>query len=305
MARIVNFGSLCIDFVYAVPAIAGPAQTVASTACEQFAGGKGLNQSIAASLAGAKVVHVGAVGGDGQFLIDTLHRAQVDTQYIINVPQPSGHAIIQVDPSGRNSIVISGGANRAIPNSQVELLDDLLQTDDWLLLQNETNDLAKAIKLGARRSDVHVALNFAPPDASASALPIELLDLLIVNAHEATVLSGCEMPAQALETLAKRCPETTIVLTLGASGLLYAEPKSSHRHSIPAVPVNAVDETAAGDAFVGYLLAALVDETNPFAGLEQALMTASAAGALAVTRAGAATSMPRRADVERFIEDTG
>ncbi|MCH1551131.1 MAG: PfkB family carbohydrate kinase, partial [Pseudomonadales bacterium] len=164
MSKLVNIGSLCIDFVYGVPDIVKSGETLASVQSQIFCGGKGLNQSLAAARAGAEVHHLGAIGDDGFALLDTLRAAGVNTDGVLQLEGPSGQAFIQVDPAGRNAIVISGGSNRRLPASLFDAAVAILEPGDWVLLQNETNDVGAAIRR-ASAVGAQVALNLAPPDA--------------------------------------------------------------------------------------------------------------------------------------------
>ncbi|MEM9623717.1 MAG: ribokinase [Pseudomonadota bacterium] len=288
-------GSLCVDHVYAVPQISAAGETVASGGYALFPGGKGLNQSLAAAYAGASVVHFGAVGDDGATLLEVLQQAGVDTRGIERQSGPSGHAVIQVDAAGQNAIVIHGGANRSLPPACHEAALAALEAGDWLLLQNETNGVATCI--ADAPAHARTALNLAPPDARMHEYPIDRLDLLIVNEAEANALAGTQTADAAFVRLVSEFPALDLVLTLGAQGLWFHE-AGAGSGQMSSHSVQAVDETAAGDAFVGYLLAALVAGQ----GLRHALQTASAAGALAVTTAGAATSIPAASDVRKLAE---
>lgn len=290
MAKLVNLGSLCIDHVYAVAAIAGAGETVASRGHEVFPGGKGLNQSVAAARAGADVVHVGCVGEDGAWLRDVLADAGVDASGVRVAEGASGHAVIQVNEAGENAIVIAGGANRALTDADVDRALDALEHGDWLLLQNEINDLDRVLARAAARG-ARVAFNVAPVDGREGGYDLGGVRLLIVNEIEAAALAGAADPAGAAAALRRRHPDTDVVLTLGADGLLYAGAEG--RWELPAFDVRAIDETAAGDAFIGYLMASLMAGED----MRAALLAGSAAGALAVTAAGAASSIPDPAAV--------
>ena len=297
MAKLLNLGSLCIDFVYGVPTLAGAGETIASTDRQVFAGGKGLNQSLAAALAGARVMHFGAVGDDGDMLLDVLQSQDVDVEGVLRLPGPSGHAVIQVDDAGQNAIVISGGSNRSLPGSLLDTMLGALEAGDWVLLQNEINDVGVAMQAAAD-AGAHVAFNLAPPDERIHDYPIEALSLLIVNEPEACALAQTAESAQAYDALVERYPGVSIVLTMGRDGLRFYDAASQKRHQMGAYTVQPVDETAAGDAFVGYLMANLVDGAS----IAEALPKASAAGALAVTREGAAPSIPSAAAVADMVE---
>ncbi|MDE0693314.1 MAG: ribokinase [Gammaproteobacteria bacterium] len=298
MGKLVNLGSLCIDHVYSVPDITGPGETVASLGHEVFPGGKGLNQSVAAARAGAEVMHVGCVGEDGAWLKEVLAEAGVAASGVRVAAGASGHAVIQVNAAGENAIVIAGGTNRELAEADVTTALDALAPDDWLLLQNEINDLEGVLAAASRRG-ARVAFNVAPVDGREAGYDLSDIALLIVNEIEAAALAGEGDPPKALESLCQRYPNMDVVLTLGREGLLCASPDGTR--AMPAYPVQAVDETAAGDAFIGYLMAALLagDEISP------ALRKASAAGALAVTKAGAASSIPTPEDVKALLASVG
>ena len=292
--RLVNLGSLCVDNVYAVPNIAAAGETVASLSHAVHPGGKGLNQSLAAARAGATVAHFGCIGADGHWLKDALAQADVDVAGIREVPGASGHAVIQVNPQGENAITIAGGANRRLTEADFDAAYAGLNAADWLLLQNEINDLERVLARAAE-TPAKVAFNVAPVDGRERAYDLAGVDLLIVNEVEAAALAGVAEPEAALETLCQRHPKSDVVLTLGRAGLRHG--RGTARASLDAFPVKAVDETAAGDAFVGYLLAALLEGR----GMHEALRRGSAAGALAVTKAGAATSIPEPAAVAALL----
>ena len=295
--RLVNLGSLCVDNVYAVPNIAAAGETVASLSHAVHPGGKGLNQSLAAARAGATVAHFGCIGADGHWLKDALAQAQVDVAGIREVPGASGHAVIQVNPQGENAITIAGGANRRLTEADFDAAYAGLNAGDWLLLQNEINDLERVLGR-AVETPARVAFNVAPVDGRERNYDLAGVDLLIVNEVEAAALAGQDTrakPEAALATLCRRHPKSDVVLTLGRAGLLHG--RGPARASLDAFPVTAVDETAAGDAFVGYLLAALLEGR----GMQEALRRGSAAGALAVTKAGAATSIPEPAAVAALL----
>lgn len=294
MPKLVNLGSLCIDNVYSVPNITASGETVASLEYAVYAGGKGLNQSLAAARAGARVAHVGRVGPDGVWLKQQLSEAGVDVTALREADCPSGHAVIQVNPSGENAIVISGGANRTLEDADIDAAFSMCDADDWLLLQNEINKMEDIFE----RSSGNVpklALNLAPVDDRIYGYDLSAVSLLVVNEVEAQALSGETSIEDALETLCARYPACEVVLTLGRQGLRYG--RGDERSSLGAFTVQAVDETGAGDAFVGYLMAALLEGRH----MQDALIAGSAAGALATTRAGAASSIPDREAVSAMI----
>ena len=294
MPKLVNLGSLCIDNVYSVPNITAAGETVASLEYAVHPGGKGLNQSIAAARAGARVVHVGCVGSDGTWLKRELSKSGVDVADVREADAPSGHAVIQVNPSGENAIVISGGANRTLDDTDIETAFSACQSDDWLLLQNEINKMEDIFEISSNRRQ-KLALNLAPVDERIGDYDLGSVDLLIVNEVEAQALSGRSAVDDAFEALCARYPSCDVVVTLGRDGLRYG--KGSERIALGAFSVESVDETGAGDAFVGFLMAALLEGWP----IRDALVAGSAAGALAATRAGAASSIPDREAVASLI----
>ena len=290
MPKLINLGSLCVDNVYSVDTIATVGETVASRNHAVFPGGKGLNQSLAASKAGAEVHHIGCVGEDGNWLKEILAEAGVNVGNVRRIETRSGHAVIQVDSAGQNSIVISGGANRSIQVLDRDAAFALIKPGDWLLLQNEINDIEDVLQEAGDR-DVNVAFNVAPVDGREQNYCLDAVRLLIVNEVEAAALARESVPDAALDALCGRYPTAHIVLTLGRDGLLHGI--GDHREKLAAYRVEAVDETAAGDAFVGYLMAGLLSGE----GYAKALILGSAAGALAVTQEGAASSIPKYSEV--------
>ncbi len=288
MAKILNIGSLNLDYVYAVPHFVAAGETLLATRRDVFAGGKGLNQTVAAARAGAQVFHGGAVGADGDMLLDLLRDAGADVSAVSRVDVPTGHAIIEVNPQGENSIIILGGANRAVSPETVEAALAKVDAGDILLLQNEINGLDAIIRRAADKG-LRILFNPAPMEAAVKELPLHLLDTLIVNEGEGRALGG------DMDALRAPYPRQKILLTQGSRGATLWT--GSERLFQPAFPVKAVDTTAAGDCFLGYYAAALA-ENLPYA---DALRLASAASALAVQRQGAAPSIPLRGEVEGFL----
>jgi len=292
--RILNFGSCNIDYVYSVDHIVVPGETTASSALELFCGGKGLNQSIALARAGVEVYHAGCIGSDGQMLLDMLRENCVETSNIRVVAGQSGHAIIQVNKAGENSILLYGGANRQIT---MEFMDEVLaqfSAGDFLLLQNEISNLGYLIRK-AHSCGLKIVLNPAPFDEQLNEINCNMLYCLILNEVEALGFTGKAEPAEAVAYFQQRYPELKIVLTLGKQGCIYADGKQI-LHS-PAFQVEAVDTTAAGDTFIGYFLSAIARGES----CEKALRNANAAAALTVSRKGAAPSIPFEEEVRQMM----
>ncbi|MDD6876729.1 MAG: ribokinase [Clostridiaceae bacterium] len=288
------FGSLNIDYVYEVEHIVRPGETLDTKRPGVFAGGKGLNQSVALAKAGVCTAHAGKIGPDGAFLRELLERAGVDTSSVaVGADSATGHAIIQVDPAGQNSILLFGGANREITDAEIEEALAGCGEGDILLLQNELNATEALIRAGHRRG-MFVAFNCAPFSEEAKSYPYELVDCLFVNETEGAGLSGRTEPGEILDALAHICPGI-VVLTLGTRGAMAAY--RGQTYAAPAFPVRAVDTTGAGDTYTGYFLAAFAEDGD----ISRAMRLAAAASALEVTRPGAAASIPAREEAERFL----
>ena len=288
--KILNLGSLNIDHVYRVPHFVRPGETLAATEFVRNAGGKGLNQSVALGRAGAPVWHAGNIGEDGLFLKTLLDASGVDTTHVEVISNATGHAVIQVDDTGQNCILLHGGANRSFTPEQFDRILGKFAAGDLLLLQNEINDLEALVRKATLR-DLRIVLNPSPFDRSLAGLPLELVDTMIVNEVEAEALTGEEQLDAIIRVFHEQYPNTNLLVTLGASGACYTG--KSERYSVPGRTVAAIDTTGAGDTFTGYFLAALI------AGKEIAicLAEATAAASISVTRMGAAASIPKRAEL--------
>lgn len=289
---IVVFGSLNIDLVARVPVLPRAGETVIGPDYVAVAGGKGANQALAARRAGAEVAMVGAVGRDAFAgpALATLVEAGIDTTRIARVEAPTGAAFIALDQDGRNQIVVAAGANA---HARAAQLDGLAAgPGDTLMLQWEVPEpeILAAARWGRDRG-LRVMLNRAPAGPVPDRL-IGLVDLLVVNEHEALALGqdGADPSAIADRLSERRC--MAVAVTLGAAGAeLWAD---GICHQSPASPVRPVDTTAAGDTFCGALAAAL-DRRR---GYETAVEFACAAGSLACASLGAQPSIPHRAAIE-------
>lgn len=296
--KIINFGSLNIDNVYNVREFVKPGQTIFTDSFHVAAGGKGLNQSIAAARAGAKVIHAGIIGTNGIFLADLLQEAGVDISHILTLDAPSGHTVIEVNASGQNRIIVHGGTNLMLSEDYIDRVLAHGDADDLVLLQNETNLVGSIIRK-SHEQKLKVAFNPSPMPDDPEGLPLDLVDYFIVNELEAAQLAGMssDSPFESiLDSLAAKYPHAVIVMTLGHNGVLYSQ--GNNRLSHPVFQVDAVDTTAAGDTFCGYFLAALC-QNIPAA---TALREASAASAIAVSRPSAAPSIPLHKEVQEFLD---
>jgi ribokinase len=303
MVDIVVVGSLNMDLVVRAPRMPLPGETLPGRDFQMIPGGKGANQAAAAARLGAQVAMVGRVGGDafGPPLIENLRRQGVDTSHVrIDDEAATGTAMIIVDDSGQNSIVVASGANGRVNEEDVDRLEATLSQARVLLLQFEVplETVEYAIQMAARHG-VTVILNPAPARLAPAEL-IAKVDHLVPNEFEASTLTGLEVKdVPSAERAARRLlgyGVPVVIITLGERGALLAgEQGMAH---VPARSVQAVDTTAAGDAFIGGLAVALV---NRFL-LGEAVRYASCAGALAVTKFGAQTSLPSADQVQALYE---
>jgi ribokinase len=289
--KVLNFGSLNFDHFYEVEHIVRPGETIPSGKYRLACGGKGLNQSVALAHAGANVFHAGKVGRDGEALLACLKAAGVNSDFVeVAGDVPSGHAIIQVEKNGQNSIIIHGGANRAILEEDVSRVLGAFAPSDCLLLQNEVSCMAEMIDQ-ARDQGLTIFLNPAPMDERVAGYPLEKVDYFIINEIEGRDLSGATDAPAIMAAMRKRFPEAAILLTLGEQGVCYADQSTSL--VVPAEKVHAVDTTAAGDTFIGFFIAQKL-AGQPIA---SCLRTACHAAAICVTRPGAADSIPHLKEV--------
>ena len=296
--KLLDFGSLNIDHVYRLERMVREGETVAAGEYQKNAGGKGLNQAIALRKAGAEVFMAGAVGQDGGFLIDFLASQGVDTRHVRMLDAPTGHALIQVDKEGRNCIIVYGGANRLItPDMADSILDDFAP-GDYVLLQNEISPLGHILR-SAHERGLRIIINPSPITQELLEAPLHLADWLILNETEGHELSGETQADAILDKLIKRFPGCRFVLTLGEAGSIYADKEM--RVKQPAFMVPAVDTTAAGDTFTGYFLESVMRGET----VERALLRASKASSITVSRPGAGQSIPHASEVELALQDTG
>ena len=293
---ILNFGSLNIDHVYRVDTFVLPGETKHTKSYAIHSGGKGLNQSIAATRAGSQVFHAGIAGRDGGFLVEMLQTAGVNTSLMQSSPEVSGHAIIQVADSGQNCILLYGGTNQMLTEDYVDRTLDEFGNEGFVLLQNETNLVGAIIEKAARKG-LKVALNAAPYSEAVNTYPINQLDWLIVNEVEGAGIVGGAADESLLQRLAERFPQAGILLTLGSRGAQCF--RDGHYASICSCKVQAVDTTAAGDTFSGYFLSGVMQGLS----LAETLRLATVASALCVQRPGAANSIPTRAEVEQVLKE--
>ncbi len=285
---IFNLGSINIDHIYRVPHFPAPGETLLSSSYSKGLGGKGANQSIAIARAGGQVAHIGAIGNDALWTRDLLAEAGANISSIAVLESATGHAIINVDASGENNIVLYEGANISVSEGQISAALAEAKAGDWLLLQNEVNNGPFASKL-AQTKGLKVAYVAAPFDAGKVQEMLPFVDLLSVNEGEAAMVCA------ALAVSEDEIPVEKLLITRGSAGISYRDGTS--RFSQAAYAVEAVDTTGAGDTFMGYFMAQLDGGKSP----QEALRMAAAAAALKVTKKGTAEAIPLKEDVAGFI----
>lgn len=297
--KVLSFGSLNIDYVYKVDHFVQKGETLSSKSLNVFSGGKGLNQSIALAKAGVETYHAGAIGEDGKFLLEILEDAGVDTSCVkILSDERTGNAIIQNDEDGDNCILLYGGANQAITKAQVDAVLSRFDAGDYLVLQNEINELPYMMTK-AHEKGMKIVLNPSPMNEKILALPLNMVDYFLLNEVEAEQVLQWKPDSEddkdvLAAALAAKFPNAKIVLTVGSAGSIYTDGDKHFRQA--SFRVKAVDTTAAGDTFSGFFIAGILCGMTE----EEAMERASKAAAIAVTRPGAAPSIPTKAEVDSF-----
>lgn len=293
--RILNFGSLNLDYTYHLEHIVQPGETITSGGLEIHPGGKGLNQSVALAKAGASVFHAGQIGEDGEILRQVCRKNGVDTRFVRTVSERSGNAIIQIDRKGQNCIILFPGANRTIEEGFIDEVLESFGEGDWLLLQNEISELAYLIKK-ASQLGLKTILNPSPMDGRLNKCDLSKVSLFLINEIEGRQLTGEIEPDQILNRIRVLFPQAETVLTLGERGSVYDDGcRRIHQEAFPAA---AMDTTGAGDTFSGYFLAEYFRSENP----KQALRLAAAAAAISISKPGAAESIPDLEEVKALLQ---
>ena len=293
--KILNFGSCNIDYVYSLDHIVKLGETETTHKLEIFPGGKGLNQSIAVAKAGVEICHAGCVGCDGDMLTDILSKNGVDISWINKTHEKSGHAVIQVSSEGDNSIFLYPGSNKMVSKEYIDTVLKNFDCGDIVLLQNEISNVDYIVEK-AYQKHMCIILNPSPVDDEILRIDFNKLTYIILNEVEAQRISGCDIPEESLNRIKIRYPNLKIMLTLGSKGCIYTDNKCDLYQ--PAFEVNVADTTAAGDTFTGYFVAELSKGTE----YSEILKIASAASAIAVSRNGAAPSIPDKCEVLYSLE---
>lgn len=288
--KILNFGSCNIDYVYSLQHIVKIGETETTHTLEIFPGGKGLNQSIAVSRAGAKIYHAGCVGNDSKMLTDILQKNGVDISYLKTVDTKNGHAVIQVSSKGENSIFLYPGSNEMITKEYVDTVLDKFDAGDIILLQNEINNVDYIVEK-AYQKGMCIVLNPSPFNEKIHAINFNMLSYIVINEVELSEISESTEPEEGLVYLKNKYPALKVILTLGKNGSVFVNENQELRQA--AFKVDVVDTTAAGDTFLGYFVAELSKGTD----YSQILKIASVASAITVSRKGAAPSIPNKSEV--------
>ena len=288
--KIVNYGSINLDHVYQVDHIVQPGETLLAADQNLFCGGKGLNQSIALAKAGAEIFHAGVVGEDGDILLDALRAAKVDITHIRRAPGASAHTVIQVDRNGQNCIIVFSGENMRPSEADIDRVLADFAPGDAVLMQNELFNTPLMMRKAAEKG-LAIIFNPSPVSREMLSYPLETVSWFLLNEIEGEALTGETDPGRILDVLAKKFPNGSVVLTLGANGAWAMN--RGQRFFQPAFEVQAVDTTAAGDTFTGFFLAG-ISSGMP---IPDALRRAAFASSIAVSRKGAADSIPTAEEV--------
>jgi len=300
--RVIVVGSVNVDLVVSSARLPSPGETVTGGTFEEHPGGKGGNQAVAAARLGGSVRFLGAVGADsfGLEAQAALVKAGVDTSSLVSDARAAtGIALILVDAGGENVISVAPGANAAFaPEALERELSDLGSLDrDVVLVSNELAPATVAAGLrAAQAAGARTLYNPAPADGIDLSW-LAFVDVLTPNRGELLLLAGADVAGQGLVPAARKLPvREAVVVTLGSEGALVV-PRDAAEWSVPALPVDVVDTTGAGDAFNGALAAALASGSS----LAEAVRRAVAAGSLATTKVGAREGMPTSDELEAAL----
>ncbi|TSB48429.1 ribokinase [Alkalicoccobacillus porphyridii] len=295
--KVVVVGSINMDMVTKSSRFPKKGETITGVGFDQFPGGKGANQAVAAARLGADVTMIGAVGNDhtGQALLEHLKKEKINTDFI-NVHQTVSTGMAQITVAEEdNHIIIVPGANHAISKEQIESAVDVIKEADIMLLQLEIPlEMVEYAASVATQFGVKVILNPAP----AQELPGELIELchyITPNETELTELTGETDIIKGTQKLLSASVDA-VVVTLGSMGASYRRAKDNENTNIVGIHAEVVDTTGAGDTFNGALAVALAEDSE----LEKAVPFANAAAALSVTKFGAQSGMPTAQEMLKY-----
>ena len=291
--KILNYGSMNIDRFYTVPHTVQPGETILARGMTIYCGGKGLNQSIAISKAGGEIYHAGVLGEDGDILLDALKRHRVDTSHIRRVEGASSHTVIQVDDQGQNCIIVCPGDHVRVTDADIDEVLASFSVGDMIILQNELDNTPTIMRKAAQRGLLPV-FNPSPVNDALASYPLACVRWFIMNELEGAAITGETEPEKILAAMAKLYPKASVVLTLGSEGAYCVHEGQTYYQ--PAFKVKAVDTTAAGDTFTGYLVAGI----SRGKALPAVLRRAALASSITVSRKGAADSIPEWRELEQL-----
>ena len=297
--KVLNFGSLNIDYVYDVDNFVRKGETISSKGLNVFCGGKGLNQSVALARAGADVYHAGMIGKDGIFLVDFLKNSGVNVDNIlIRDDIRTGNAIIQREISGDNCIILFAGANRSITRDYVDKVLEKFGRGDYIVLQNEISELPYIVE-SAHRQGMKIVLNPSPMDEKIGELNLSYIDYFLLNETEALKLSGIDKfdSKKCMSGLVNTYKGAGVLITLGDKGAIYSDGNIFVEQK--AVKTKVVDTTAAGDTFTGYFVNGILGGKE----IKEAINEATIAASIAVSRIGAAPSIPAMNEVKERLKN--
>ena len=291
MNNILVIGSANIDRCYSVENIVSPKETVSCSGYSENLGGKGFNQAVAAAKAGGRVFAYYKTNPADSAVFSVALKDAGAKAVFFESEKPTGHAVIQIDKDGQNSIIVYGGANTDFTSEDADAALEAFGEGDFLILQNEINRIPEILE-NAKAKGLTTVFNPSPFTDDILKMPLVNVDYFIVNELEAALLCGEESIRKIPLAFLKKFPGSKLVLTLGEQGSQFYSQDYVAR--VNAFPAEAVDTTGAGDCYLGYFTAGICDGME----IREAMLRASKASAICVGRAGAAISVPGREEVE-------
>ncbi len=289
--KILNYGSMNVDHVYEVQHIVQPGETINARGLHLYPGGKGLNQSIAVAKAGGNIFHIGVLGADGGILENALTENHVRTDFVKRVPGSSAHTVIQVDQNGQNSILVFADADITFTDEEMDEILSRSEPGDAVIFQNELDRGPVFMRKAADRG-LTIIFNPSPMEDSVFSCPLDRVSWFVVNEIEGGMLTGEKDPERILDVFRKKYPGAGVVLTLGSDGAWAM--RGEERVFQSAFPVKVADTTAAGDTFMGYFVTGMLRGEE----LARVMRRAAKASSIAVSRPGAAVSIPSYEETE-------
>ncbi|PHV69537.1 ribokinase [Sporanaerobium hydrogeniformans] len=292
--KVLNFGSLNIDYVYKVDHMIREGETLSSSGMEVFLGGKGFNQSVALVKAGVPVYHAGMIGEEGKIFLDACEEYGISSKFIKTIEGKNGHTIIQVDKNGQNCIMLYGGSNRSLTKDFIDEVLSYFGEEDYILLQNEVNHLDYIIEKAYERG-IKIVLNPSPLDSYLETCDLNKITYFMMNEIEGEQITGEKEANKILDKMMQMYPESKVILTLGSAGSLYQDKENFFEQGIFKTKV--VDTTAAGDTFTGYFVSAIISGKS----IPDALKMSAMAASITVSREGASPSIPTLDEVKEKL----